>query len=144
MTKKSDCGQTAEQIILPLPSASELPELRKEFGRIKLPKLAPGSHWGNTKIGEYTVAGTKKAVTVTWKTIDGPERTENFEELCTKAELANLRLELGWMIANMLRVEAVRALQTIPGPKEAQEHWSFYKREEQRWRRWAVIAIDLQ
>ena len=141
MTEKSECGQTAEQIILPLPNASELSELRKEYGQIKLAIPTAGSRWGNTKIGEYTVAGTKKAVTVTWKTIDGPERTENFEELSIKAELSGSRLELGWMIANMLRVEAVRVLQAIPGPKEAQDHWNFYKKEEQRWRKWATMEI---
>jgi hypothetical protein len=139
MAKRNASLQTVEEIILALPSASDLPKLREEFGNYQLPILNPGSHWGNSKIGQYSVTGTKKQITVTWTTVDGPQRTEKFQELISKKELDNLRLELGWMIANMLRVEAVRALQAIPDPNEAQKHWDFYKREEQRWRRWAVM-----
>jgi hypothetical protein len=142
ITKRNASPQTTEEIILALPSPSEILQLRGERSRIKAPNLSPGSHWGNTRIGEYSVTGSKQETIVSWITADGKSRQEIFQELISKEELEPLRLELGWMIANMLRVEAIRALQTIPGPNEAQEYWKFYKKEERRWRRWAVMKTE--
>jgi hypothetical protein len=52
------------------------------------------------------------------------------------------RLELGWMIANMARAEAVRMLQTIPGPHEAMAEANHFHREEERWRCWALWGAN--
>jgi hypothetical protein len=142
MSKISASCQTAEQIILPLPNEGEVIKLREGLSGIRKPSLSPGSHWANTKIGEYTVSGTNEDVIVSWKTVEGPKRSERINELNSKNQLSDLRLELGWMIANMSRVEAVRALQSIPDLNEAQKHSKYFKKEEKGWRLWAVMDVS--
>lgn len=44
------------------------------------------------------------------------------------------------MIANMLRIEAVRVLNAIAGPNEAMAEADFYRREEKRWRKWVFVG----
>ena len=136
--KKNASHQTAEDIMLALPTADELITLRKKARRLKAPRLHDGAHWGNSKVGTYTVTQEGSDLQVTWKAVDGPERTASFESLGQDNELENQRLELGWMIANMLRIEAVRMLHAIPDPNEAMREADRYCREESRWRYWAL------
>ena len=137
MTEELPC-RTAEDIVLPLPSAEELPKLCTKAKRSKPPKLPSGTHWGNSKVGSYTTFDSPDGIIVTWNTVDGPERSFSFEALELDPTYELYRLELGWMIANMLRVEAVRMLNTIPGPNEAMAEANRYYREEERWRCWAL------
>lgn len=139
MTDASDC-QTAEQIILALPGETELPKLRAKVKRFKSPELPAGGHWENSKVGIYKTEQSLDGVLVTWSIVGGVERTEVWKKLCKDPMLATERLELGWIIANMLGIEAVRALRSIPGPNEAMEEANFYWREEKRWRKWALVG----
>jgi hypothetical protein len=132
--------QTAEQIILALPTEAELPKLRAKVKRFKSPELPVGGHWENSKVGIYKTEQSPDGVLVTWRIVGGVERTDLWERLCTHPMPATQRLELGWMIANMLGIEAVRALSSIPGPNEAMEEANFYWREENRWRKWALVG----
>ena len=132
--------QTAEQIILALPTETELPKLRAKVKRFKPPELPAGGHWENSKVGSYKTEQSLDGVLVTWSMVGGVERTEFWERLCEDPTVATERLELGWMIANMLGIEAVRALRSIPGPNEAMEEANFYWREEKRWRKWALVG----
>jgi hypothetical protein len=75
-----------------------------------------------------------------WKAKKGPERSALFESLSLDPSYESMRLELGWMIANMLRQEAANSLFLIPGPKEAMAEANFYHREEARWRCWAILG----
>ena len=136
--KKHASHQTADDILLALPKADELITLRKKVRRLKAPRLDDGAHWGNSKVGTYTVTKEGNDLQVTWKVVDGPERTASFESLGQDNEFEDQRLELGWMIANMLRIEAVRMLHAIPDPNEAMREADRYGREENRWRYWAL------
>jgi len=139
MTDGSDC-QTAEQIILALPADAELTKLRAKVKRFKSPKLTADGQWENSKVGICKTEQSSEGVSVTWSIVGGVEKTELWKRLCTDPMLATQRLELGWMIANMLGIEAVRALRSIPGPNEAMEEANFYWREEKRWRKWALVG----
>ena len=65
--------QTVEDIIIALPSADELANLRKKGRRYKSPKLNAGAHWGNSKVGTFAVSQGDVGLIVTWKTVDNPE-----------------------------------------------------------------------
>ena len=132
--------QTAEQINLALPTETELPKLRAKVKRFKSPELPAGGHWENSKVGIYKTEQSLDGVLVTWSMVGGVERTEFWERLCKDPMVATERLEVGWMIANMLGIEAVRALRSIPGPNEAMAEANFYWREEKRWRKWALVG----
>jgi hypothetical protein len=135
---RSKSRLTAGEIIQALPSAGQLPELRAITKRLKPPKLPDGAQWSNSKVGGYATKAGADGVVVAWRTVDGPERTAPFDALGCDPLYEAERLELGWMIANMLRIEAIRMLQCIPGPNEAMAEANRYYREEDRWRSWAI------
>jgi hypothetical protein len=103
--------------------------------------MPAGSHWGNSLIGTYRSESRGDQVIITWNVIDGSQDSAAFEALTSDPALASKRLELGWMIANMLRVEAYGMLHSIPGPNEAMAESNHYSREESKWRRWALFAV---
>lgn len=129
---------TAGDFVQALPSAEQLPELRAMTKRLKPPKLPAGAQWSNSKVGGYSTKAGADGVIVTWRPVDGQERTAPFDALGCDPLYEAERLELGWMVANMLGVEAARMLQCIPGPNEAMSEANKYYREEDRWRAWAL------
>jgi hypothetical protein len=122
-----------------MPDKAELAELRaKSDKRLKPPTLNAGEWSSNTVLGEFETVDDPKGLRVNWQVINGERRTALFSDLSTKKELADLRLELGWLLANGWRVEGLRLLWSIPGPKEAQVESAPFFKEERRWRQWAV------
>lgn len=139
MTNKTR-AQPATGTILPLPTKAELPRLRATIKRMKPATIPAGAHWENTLVGSYSTTQSPDGVMIHWKAKDGSERSALIEALSLDPSCETMRLELGWMIANMLRLEAAHALLSIPGPKEAMAEANFYHREEARWRCWAVLG----
>lgn len=140
MTNGSD-GLTAEDIVLALPTDTELLKLRAKVKRFKPPEVSADGHWKNSKVGVFITTKSSEGVLVSWNPVGGLKRAALWEDLCKESSLAAERLELGWMIANMLRIEAVRVLNAISGPNEAMAEADFYRREEKRWRKWALVGI---
>lgn len=132
----------AEGNVIPLPSAAQLPELRAKAKRLKPPQLSAGSSWSNSIVGSFSTSSSSDGVVVTWQTIDGPKRSALFATLGDNHSLEVERLELGWMIANMARLEALRMLEIIPGPNEAMAEANHFYREEERWRCWALLGSN--
>ena len=137
MSENASC-QTDDDIILAIPKAYDLANLPKKGRRYKSPKLFAGANWANSKVGTFAVTKGDTGLIVTWKTVDNPERSEAFESLCHDPALEDHRLELGWMMANMARIEAVRVLHSIPDPNQAMREADVFGREEARWRYWAL------
>ena len=134
-----DAIQMVEEIILPLPNKAELNALRKKAKSLKPPTMNDGDSWGNSRVGEFSAKKiNNEELIVTWKTVNGIEKSADFSKLSSDPTYEEQRLELGWMIANMARVEAVRMLHAIPDPNEAMKQSELYGREENRWRYWAV------
>lgn len=133
------CGEPGCTAVIALPTRSELPALRaKRDRRLKPPRLAAGEWSSNTVLGSFEALETPEGLRVDWQVINGEKRSALFEELETRSELADWRLELGWLLANGWRVEGLRLLWSIPGPNEAQQESAPYFKQERRWRQWAV------
>jgi len=127
-----------EEIILPLPGEEELIRLRKEHIKRKLPTLDPNQHADNTKIGWFKTTDTPTGMIVEWQMINCDEHSEKFHKLESIPQLAHLRLEFGWLMANLWKVEGLRLLWAIPDPNVGMKESSRYFTEEARWRGWAV------
>lgn len=134
--------QASGTIMPPLPSIPELPELRTKVKRIKPPQLQAGVDWSNSIIGSFLTSAGPSGVVIEWQTVDGPKRSALFAALGNDSRLEAERLELGWMIANMARLEAFRMLEIIPGPNEAKAEANHFYREEDKWRCWALIGSN--
>jgi hypothetical protein len=141
MTDMQSC-QIEKDVVPPLPSAADLPDLRAKVKRRKLPVLQAEMHWSNTLLGAFSTADSPEGLVISWNTVGGPCRTALFDILGLDSSFEIERLELGWMIANMLRIEAVRILNSIPGPNEAMAEASRYYREEERWRCWGLLGSN--
>lgn len=126
--------------ILALPDKEEIIVLRKKHLKRKLPSLAPNQHADNNKIGWFRTENLDTGLSIDWQTLNGHERSALFHELESQMNLASLRLELGWLIANLWRVEGFRLLWSIPDPNMGMKESSRYFAEEARWRAWAVRA----
>ena len=131
-------SRTTADAVLPLPPAEQLPQLRATVKRAKAPNLPAGACWDNTIVGSFSTTSGPDGVMVEWQMAGGWKRSASFRALSEDPSLEAERLELGWMIANMARVEAERMLQTIPGPHEAMAEANHFYREEERWRCWAL------
>ena len=130
--------QAVENIILPIPSKDELSAYRKQIRRQKSPTVKNGDNWANSKIGEFSVEQIGSELIVKWQSVGGSAQSVDFSKLSEDPAYEGQRLDLGWMIANMSRVEAVRMLHAIPDPNEAMKQSDLYSREENRWRYWAL------
>lgn len=126
-------------LVLALPTAADLTELRAKVKRAKAPKLLVGADWSNSIVGRISTTSGDDGTIVEWQMVGGPKRSLPFAALSEDPALETERLELGWMIANMARLEGARMLRMIPGPREAMAEASrYYYREEERWRCWAL------
>ena len=110
--------------------------------RIKPPQLPAGVDWSNSIIGSFSTLAGPGGVVIEWQTVEGPKRSALFAALGDDPKLEADRLELGWMIANMARLEALRMLEIIPGPNEAMAEANHFYREEDRWRCWALLGSN--
>jgi hypothetical protein len=134
--------QSADDLTLPLPVKAELPKLRAKVTRLKPPKLPAGVDWSNSIAGSFSTSSGPDGVVVTWQTIGGPKRSALFAALGDNELLEAERLELGWMIADMARLEARRMLEIIPGPNEAMSEANNFYQEENRWRCWSLLGSN--
>lgn len=130
----------SDELILSVPSLSDAPGLLKSLRKLAPPEMWAGTDFANTRVGGFETCACDGGVEITWWVGDGPRRVSRFEELADQEQITLERLELGWMVANIFRIEALRALRTIPDPAEAMEAASSQRREEDRWRRWAIVG----
>lgn len=127
-------------LVLPIPTAEEVIDLRKTIKRLKAPKLTGGLEGSNTRVGRFKTATEPKGVRVEWSLVDGPMRSALFADMNNGTSLEQARLEFGWMMANIWRIEGIRMLHTIPGPAESMREARPFFREEARWRCWAMLG----
>jgi hypothetical protein len=125
------------------PSLENLLEIRKKLKKNKLPKIHGGMKAFNPEIGGFEVIPIADELEIRWNIRKNGERitggTYKFSQLCTVPEFEKLRLDVGWLIADLLDLEASNMLQSIPGPNEAMKESEFYRKLASSWRHWAQV-----
>jgi hypothetical protein len=124
----------------PLPREEALKVLRKKARKRKIPNIKVGSSGRLSGIGEFKIVGNGGVVCLEWQMAGGEPKRFAFDALSRDPDLAEQRLEVGWLIANVWMVEGRRIRDAIPGPNEAMRESARYFDAEERWRHWAQVA----
>ena len=123
----------------PVPTIEKLSVLRRGLRKQKLPEFAPGWQGGHEQIGEFNILSASSGLTVEWKMVDGPQKKFRLDDLCKNPKLELDRLEFGWMIANMAKLDGIHEIDMIADLKYAMKLLNQHSKLEQRWRHWAIV-----
>lgn len=131
----------------PIPCISQLNSLRKGLRKQKIPIVASLTEGGHKEIGAFSIEHLDSDSRVTWNAIGKSTKTFNFSELCFDIEREFDRLEFGWMIANMARLDMLHGIQDarkIPHPiyeqREVSRVMGYFEKMENRWRHWSLVT----
>lgn len=131
-----------------MPDREELKAMRKGLRKQKLPDVASMTYGEHSRIGKFVFEHQTDNVLVTWNLTEGAGQSKQmtFAELCFTPEHEQDRLELGWMIANMARLDMEHELEearNIPDPnycmREMSRIMGYFGKIEKRWRHWAIV-----
>ena len=139
----SHCEHIAE---LPkTPTADELSKLRSGLRKRKVPEIFSGWHGRHAEIGQFKIISVEGEIVVEW-TINGQApKKSSLGDLCSKPERELDRLDFGWMVANMTRLDKIHRTDAIDIPhpllevKEKGRVWNYFEKIEKRWRHWAIV-----
>jgi hypothetical protein len=123
----------------PLPRKEALKVVRKKARKRKIPIVEVGSSGRLPGVGEFRIVENGDVVCLEWRMADGEPKRLAFDALSRDPELAEQRLEVGWLIANLWMIEGRRVRDAIPGPNEAMRESARYFDAEETWRHWAQV-----
>ena len=123
-----------------LPGEEALKVMRKKARKRKIPNIKVGSSGCLPGVGEFRIVENGGVVCLEWQMADGAPKRFAFDALSRDPDLAEQRLEVGWLTANVWMVEGRRIRDAIPGPNEAMRESARYFDAEERWRYWAQVA----
>jgi hypothetical protein len=126
-----------------LPPAEELENLRKGLPKKRIPHAVDGMWLSEAGLGGAAFFADGKGLRVEWVAVvsenEAPRKKASFRELCIRPDLAAVRLEVGWLISEVMQADYIRTLHSIPGPKEAMRAAAPILTALQEWRHWALV-----
>lgn len=121
------------------PDPSELPSLRKGLRKRKPPHIEGGMKAGIGSIGGFVIEQIEGGHRIEWQLCGQEKKSATFSELCSSHGKELERLEVGWLIANLVEQEALQIMDSIGGPKEAMSYTAPLWKIEIAWRHWALV-----
>jgi hypothetical protein len=128
-----------------IPSRDELTEHRTIVGKMKIPKFQANDNGGHAELGRFGV-DLDGDFYFEWNLAGKDENRYGFSDLCERPDLEMQRLELGWLIGNIYRLNKLHDLERlgVPGDEASlKEHArlsDWYDKREMMWYRWAVAS----
>jgi ankyrin repeat protein len=126
----------------PLPLEDELVKRRKtgwkKRRRAKHPpiRVTEGRH---PRLGQFEFQSQDDSYLVKFRIgPKGKSRSATLCDICDREELADDRLRLGWLIADMYELDGLHLLDAIPGPDIAMRESAPLFKAAWEWRRWAI------
>jgi len=121
------------------PAAAELAGLRKSLRRRKPPAFDDGFYGSNARLGEFRIEGPAPALRLHWRLADGREGSALVTDLNLNPALEADRLAVGWLVANMFRLDGIHSCEGIGDPQESLRVMGWFAEREDRWRHWALV-----
>jgi hypothetical protein len=121
------------------PTAEELVEIRKKLKKNKLPNLFSGMWASEPGIGGFRVSNKNSDFEIEWVLADLKSKNALFSDLCNNKDKEEVRLELGWLVADLMDHHAGKMYQIIPGPNEAMKEAEYFHKMASTWRHWAQV-----
>jgi hypothetical protein len=129
-----------------LPTADKLKSLREALGKQTPPRIHDRMWCSEPGIGGMQVTAVDADFRVKWVSFEGSVRSELREalwsELCFDPRLEMQRLEIGYVVAEILEVQGQRVMDSIGHPIDSLRESEPYREDARRWRNWAVVKAN--
>ena len=122
------------------PSSTELTIIRKKLRKRKKPIAQAGMQGSLANGSQFEFLDVDGELMAKWQILKSEEKLVSFSDLSNLESLELDRLDLGWLIADVIENYAQQMLHSIPGPNEAMQEFSFYKKIADNWRHWSQVA----
>lgn len=125
-----------------LPNQTELQALRKGLRKQMPPKINEGDNGCFPKIGKFKVLIKNSELHIEWQLLnksDSEIKIANWMDLCKNEDLEMERLELGYLIHKMYKIEAKKVRDSIGHPLTAIQYAAPYEEIADRWMHWAIV-----
>jgi len=121
----------------PKPRVEDLDALRKGLRKRKPPTLEL-EHGEHKRLGKFRIMRTEGEILIEWS-IDRASRCVSLKDLNLKPEHEPDRLEIGWLIANMYKLDCIHNCDGIADLREIMKMTQWYGRHEDAYRHWALV-----
>lgn len=125
------------------PTPDELPKLRKGLRKRKLPYVFNGMWTSQPGIGGAKFLADCDDFKVEWVTFtDGvcsESKFASFNQLCNDPGCEVMRLEVGWVIAELCDRDAQNVMDSIGHPMDAWNAAAPQRKVADSWRHWAIV-----
>ena len=126
------------------PTHEELATLRKGLRKRKVPHVFDGMWQSWPGIGGVMFRADGDDFNVEWVLwVNGkktPSQFVSFKALCTEPEKDLVRLEIGWLMHDMIRAQGQQIMDSIGGPNESWREAKPYFNAADQWKHWALVA----
>lgn len=134
------------------PSTDDLKKIRKGIRKKSIPdiSLLP-NEFGYEGVGVFQKIWTDDSLGFKWSTAEYKSpKSVTFHDLCMNKDNEIDRLELGWMIANFARLDAISHLQQMRPISYEDHHQDLFAKQyskqkrhfetiENEWRHWSIV-----
>ena len=130
-----------------LPTQQELQALRKGLRKRKLPHVFDGMWCSEPGIGGMKVTAAGADLHVEWVSFDGEVKSElkhaDWSRLCTDPACEMQRLEIGFVVSEILQAQGQKVMDSIGHPVEAFNEAKPYRDAAAQWKHWATVEAGL-
>jgi len=136
-----------------LPTDLEIKLIRKGLRKKMVPdiSLLP-NEFGYEEVGQFSKELINGSIVFQWMTnsYESP-KSRSYQDLCMNEDSEKDRLELGWMIADFARIDAMSHLSQMRPISYADHHQNLFNRQyakqkrhfekiENEWRHWSIVS----
>jgi len=128
-----------------IPTQAELEIHRKSRKKIKVPNFKANDFGGHAALGQFFVK-LEGDLYFEWNIVGMETKRYPFADLCERSDLEMERLELGWLIGNIYRLNKIHDLERrgVPYDEATQNERArvsnWYEKREAMWYRWGMAA----
>lgn len=125
------------------PALEELQNLRRGLRKRKLPHVFHEMWCSQPGIGGAKFIANGNDFDVEWVVVEAGKKSAlkhaSFQQLCADPNFELLRLELGWVVADICQVDAQAVMDSIGHPTEAWKAAAPQRKVAESWRHWALV-----
>lgn len=126
-----------------LPTQDKLLGLRKGLGKRKLPRIFDGMWCSEPGIGGVKVTANGEDFIVEWVSFDqgvkSPLKHADWRSLCSAPGLEMQRLEIGFVVSEILQTQGQKVMDSIGHPMDALKEAQPYRDAADEWKHWATV-----
>jgi hypothetical protein len=140
---RNGTAKSREKLAMKLPTQEELQALRAGLRKRKVPRVFDGMWCSEPGIGGVKLTAAGADFHVEWVRIVGgvesPPQRAQWSSLCSDPSLEMQRLEIGLMVAEVLKMQGQRIMDAIGHPIDAFNEVKPYREASEAWEHWGIV-----